>query len=714
MQRVFGWVLAVASGFGRGVRRSLRLPLDRRHIGMAAAATIAALLAGPGALAQELETIRITSNPGSDDTYSSDGEDSTIVFEAEWALQVSVRGANLVFIMGDEEREAFCPQTEDCNTCPVFRFECSYEVQPGDLDEDGVSIPAGAPFRGSITRNDSNINQASCTDATNQECTYPGLPDQAGHKVDGGAAGEPSEPEPTEPDPPDQGGTGDHTGRIASTLLAIGPPQIGTIDGADDVDYYRIDLAGSATVTVATAGPTDTSGELLDGNGALIASDDDSGPGAGNFQLTEALEAGVYYVAVSGAEGGYALTALLADAGDQGGTAASSSLLTFYGASEVASVTSIGSSALLSTVGTIDEAMADLDYFRIDVPRHGTDVTVRSAGSTDTAGRLLDSALEEVAADDGGDGNFRIETTLDAGTYYLEVMGEAGRYRVIASGSDPDCACAEEAMAMGDHGGTAETSTLMPIGPPLTGEIADADDVDVFRIDLAGNASVTFAAAGPTDTMAVLKNGAGEELASADGGGPAMNFGITEELAPGRVLPGGVGRGRQLRGERAARRRLGHRRHGRPLDPADALQPGRRGQHQAERPAVDGGGDRGGGDGHRRVPAGRSAGHDGRDDPQRRHPGHLRLPARRLADGAGHGRRRRRLPHRDDPRRRHLLRRGGRPRNRPLPRARLGRLPGTLRLRWGRGRRLVGKGFWSSHPVQDAVSLTRKEQGQAP
>ena len=534
MQCAFGLVLAVGSRIRQGSWRNLRLPFrgsDPTRMGIAA--VLAALVVSPFALAQELENIRITSNPGSDDTYSSDGEDSTIVFEAEWALRVSVRGANLVFIMGDEEREAFCPQTGDCDTCPRDRFECSYEVQPGDLDEDGISIPAGAPFRGSITRNNSNINQASCTDATNQECTYPGLPDQAGHKVDGGAAGEPSEPEPTEPDPPDQGGTGDHTGRIASTLLAIGPPQIGTIDGADDVDYYRIDLAGSATVTVATAGPTDTSGELLDGNGALIASDEDSGPGAGNFEMTEALEAGVYYVAVSGAEGGYALTALLADAGDQGGTAASSSLLTFYGASEVASVTSIGSSALLSTVGTIDEAMTDLDYFRIDVPRDGTDVTVRSAGSTDTAGRLLDSELMEVAAEDGGDGNFRIETTLDAGTYYLEVMGEAGRYRVIASGSDPDCACAEEAMMGMDHGGTAETSTLMPIGPPLTGEIADADDVDVFRIDLAGNASVTFAAAGPTDTMAVLKNGAGEELASADGGGPAMNFGITEELAPG-------------------------------------------------------------------------------------------------------------------------------------------------------------------------------------
>ncbi len=333
----------------------------------------------------------------------------------------------------------------------------------------------------------------------------------------------------------DQGDTveSEHTGRTASALLGIGPPEIGTIDGADDVDYYRIDLAGSATVTVATAGPTDTRGELLDGSGALIAADSDSGPGGNNFQLTAALEAGVHYVAVSGSEGGYALTALLADAGDQGGTAASSTLLTLYGAAEVESVTAIGSSALLSTVGSIDEAMTDLDYFRIDVPRDGVDVTVRSAGGTDTAGRLLDSALAEIAAEDGGDGNFQIEETLDAGTYYVEVMGETGRYRVLASGSDPDCPWAGEAMAMGDHGGTDETSTLMPIGPPLTGTIADGDDMDVFRIDLAGDATVVFETAGPTDTMGTLRDGAGTELATADTGGPAMNFSIAEELVAG-------------------------------------------------------------------------------------------------------------------------------------------------------------------------------------
>ena len=119
MQCAFGLVLAVGSRIRQGSWRNLRLPFrgsDPTRMGIAA--VLAALVVSPFALAQELENIRITSNPGSDDTYSSDGEDSTIVFEAEWALRVSVRGANLVFIMGDEEREAFCPQTGDCDTCP--------------------------------------------------------------------------------------------------------------------------------------------------------------------------------------------------------------------------------------------------------------------------------------------------------------------------------------------------------------------------------------------------------------------------------------------------------------------------------------------------------------------------------------------------------------------------------------------------------------------
>ena len=328
------------------------------------------------------------------------------------------------------------------------------------------------------------------------------------------------------------------TATRARTITPVASPRrcwpsarrrIGAIDSADDVDYYRIDLAGSATVQVDTAGQTDTRGELLAGDGSLIASADGGGS-RDNFRITEALDPGVYYVAVSGAAGEYTLSAKLTDLADQGGTAASSSLLTFYGDSEVQAV----AQALLSATGRIDEAGTDLDVFRIDVPRNGTAATMRGIGSLDTTARLLDSALEEVTSDDGGDGNFRIETTLDAGTYYLEVGAhEAGPYRVLAWGSDPDCDCAEPAVTAMDHGGTDETSTLMSIGPPTTGDVADASDTDVFRLDLAGSAAVVFEAAGPTDTAGTLRDGAGTVLATADTGGPKANFRIEQELAPG-------------------------------------------------------------------------------------------------------------------------------------------------------------------------------------
>ncbi|MXY54072.1 MAG: hypothetical protein F4Y86_16310, partial [Gammaproteobacteria bacterium] len=120
MRCAFGLVLAFADRFRRG-----------RFGRAATVAALATALASVGSLAGVLDTISIVSNPGSDGTYSSDGEDSTIIFRATWVEKVSVRGANLIFVIGDEEREAFCPQTGDCDTCPVFNFECTYEVQPG-------------------------------------------------------------------------------------------------------------------------------------------------------------------------------------------------------------------------------------------------------------------------------------------------------------------------------------------------------------------------------------------------------------------------------------------------------------------------------------------------------------------------------------------------------------------------------------------------------
>lgn len=235
----------------------------------------------------------------------------------------------------------------------------------------------------------------------------------------------------------DHGGTNE-----TATLLAIGPPSAGIIADGSDTDVFRIDLNGGATLSLGTRGPSDTRGELLDGLGASLGSDDNTGPD-GNFLITATIDPGVYYLEVTGDGGESAVSAQLAEAGDQGGTAATSALLTLYGQEDLDRVRP---QVLLSSAGRIDSAF-DLDVFRLDVLLNATDLRVRSAGSIDTWARLLDSSLKVLATDDssGSGENFQIQARLHAGIYYLEVGGSgAGAYSVIASGdSRAPCSCAD-------------------------------------------------------------------------------------------------------------------------------------------------------------------------------------------------------------------------------------------------------------------------------
>ena len=222
--------------------------------------------------------------------------------------------------------------------------------------------------------------------------------------------------------------------------MAIGPPLRGTIADTTDVDVFRIDLAGKAAVTFATAGPTDTRGVLRDGAGEMLASDDASGPGGNNFRITADLAPGTYYLDVSGATGNYAVNAELQTAGVHGDTAALSTLLTLYSEADEAR---IKPSALLSSSGRVDAAEADLGMFRLDTAKDVTDVTIRSLGRTDAYARLLDSSQNELARD-GRDG-FLILATLEAGIHCIEVGGrEVGNCRVLAWGDSREpCPCAK-------------------------------------------------------------------------------------------------------------------------------------------------------------------------------------------------------------------------------------------------------------------------------
>ena len=215
-----------------------------------------------------------------------------------------------------------------------------------------------------------------------------------------------------------------------STILGIGAVVPGVLD-ADDTDVFRVELLGAAEIQVRTSGQTDTRGELIDSTGARLMSDDDSGPDF-NFSITAELQPGVYYVEVWGEPGTYAASARLGGNRDHGDTLESSTVLRLHTAEELDAV---DPSVLLATSARIHPSTDDVDVFRLDVAHNGTEVTLRtSPAAYDTRASLIDSAGNEIAAADGS-GAFRMETTLDAGTYYAVVAAtEVGAYRILAQG----------------------------------------------------------------------------------------------------------------------------------------------------------------------------------------------------------------------------------------------------------------------------------------
>ncbi len=225
-------------------------------------------------------------------------------------------------------------------------------------------------------------------------------------------------------------GHDDHgDGPRTATVLSLGAPMPGML-GADDVDVFRFDLGGAGRVEIRTTGPSDTTGALSDSAGASLATDDD---GSGNFLIRSTLQRGIYYVSVSGS-GEYAIDVRVTGVEDIHGDTLESS--TLIGLRLDAEVDSVWRAYQLGTPARLYPA-EDVDVFRLDVP-HRSGVRLRSFGAASLDGALVDSDDMELATG-GGDGNFDIDATLDAGIYYLKVSASApGWYRVMAQHSgDP-------------------------------------------------------------------------------------------------------------------------------------------------------------------------------------------------------------------------------------------------------------------------------------
>ncbi|MBF8305961.1 MAG: hypothetical protein HW398_1149 [Acidobacteria bacterium] len=58
--------------------------------------------------------------------------------------------------------------------------------------------------------------------------------------------------------------------------LSVGTPFSGAIDWAGDLDYFRLQITSSGTLTAYTTGDTDVYGYLLDSSGYILISNDDN------------------------------------------------------------------------------------------------------------------------------------------------------------------------------------------------------------------------------------------------------------------------------------------------------------------------------------------------------------------------------------------------------------------------------------------------------
>ena len=109
--------------------------------------------------------------------------------------------------------------------------------------------------------------------------------------------------------------------RSTATGVTAGSTTHGELT-AGDIDYFRVTVSGSGTLTARTISAVDTYGSLEDDRGNYLGIDDDSGGNAGDFLLRSPVTSGTYYVRVQGFDrsvaGRYELAVGFVPSDDQG------------------------------------------------------------------------------------------------------------------------------------------------------------------------------------------------------------------------------------------------------------------------------------------------------------------------------------------------------------------------------------------------------------
>ena len=305
----------------------------------------------------------------------------------------------------------------------------------------------------------------------------------------------------------------DDTGTTGA--VAVGGSTKGTIDTADDRDWFAVTLQAGKTYQVDLKGRPSGDGTLKDpyldgiydgdGNRVYGTWDSDGGKGRNSRETFAPDEDGTYYVAAGASGGGmgtYKLsvtevaTDLAADTGTTGAVA-------------------VGG----STTGEIEDA-GDRDWFAVTL-QAGKTYQVDLKGRPSGDGTLKDPYLDGIydasgkrlrgtRDDDDGKGlNSRVTFAPDEdGTYYVAAgtWRGAGTYKLSVSEVVPD-----------DFAADTGTTGAVAVGGSTTGEIEDRGDSDWFVVTLEAGKTYQVDLKGRPTGDGTLKNPHLDGIYDADG-----------------------------------------------------------------------------------------------------------------------------------------------------------------------------------------------------
>lgn len=290
-----------------------------------------------------------------------------------------------------------------------------------------------------------------------------------------------------------------------ATTMDIDGHQTGRIEEAGDIDWFRVNVAesGTLTVTVYITGGAGALGRLYDSMGSQLAAERGEGS---NLEIVFHVDEGTYFVSVEAfddsATGSYTLQIDFDEGiGDDHGNSRRDATMIALGSEQLGEI----------------EGFWDEDWFRINITETGI-LTVLRNGSL-AAVFLYDDAGSQLATNDYNRCH-RVTLNVEAGTYYVRVYGRTGSYTLHT----------ELWPVEDDHGNDLGNATTLALGSYQFGRIEEAGDRDVFGVNVTEPGNLTVYTEGSLDTVGWLVNNANALIESDDSG---INFRIERRLDAG-------------------------------------------------------------------------------------------------------------------------------------------------------------------------------------